>query len=163
MADEIRISVRNSICITDTGRALTCGNRYTVSFDFDAPWDRYPQKVVRIVWYDSKDRKLRYAERLTDSDRADLPPFYRTDLLLIGVYAGETLTSAAAAFPCRACITDNQPVHGQPEPDIYAQLLKYLQKLAEADGFVMGETASALDGAVRYTAGIAVFSPIGEE
>lgn len=128
---EISIRVREKIAQTVGSPQLVCGNSdYAVTFDFDAEWADYDEKTVRIVWLDKASGRLRRANVLFDGNAALLPAIYRTDQVLIGVYAGDIRTTTPVRVPCIGCITDDAPQHDDPPEDVYEQLLAYLERLA---------------------------------
>ena len=157
---EIGITVRNCIPEKDPNLSLVCGNSdYAVVFGFDAPWDAYEVKAARFVWFDQKLQKLMYSEQLFEGNTVRIPAFYRTDLLLVGVYAGDALASAPAVFPCSGCITDDDPVHDAPPPDIYAQMLEYLKRLdpPAPNGFAVGDGVPEANGVTQAEIGYAYY------
>ncbi|MBR4200965.1 MAG: hypothetical protein IKQ91_06775 [Oscillospiraceae bacterium] len=153
--NEIRIRIRNCIPQTEPNAALVCGNGdFTAVFDFDEAWDSFAVRIARFVWYDSQSRKMLFAETLFEGNSVRIPAVYHTDLLLVGVYAGDALTSAPAAIPCLGCITDNEPVHDPPDPDVYEQLLEYLSRLdPSGGGGAPVDAVPVADGSMRFTIG----------
>ena len=67
---------------------------------------------------------------LVTGDVCLAPALYDTAAVAVGVYAGNIHTTTPARIPCARCITDGEPLHEDPDPDIYEQLLQYLEELA---------------------------------
>ena len=127
---DIHITVRERIAQAEGDPEIVCGNSdYTAVFDFDAEWVAYPQKTLRTVWRDTETGRLVHVDTLFTGSSAALPPVWRTNQTLVGVYAGNIHTTTAAWIPCTACITDAAPHHDDPDDALYRQLLEYLANL----------------------------------
>ena len=130
---EIRIRVREKIAQVLGEPEIVCGNSdYTVTFDFDAEWAAFESKTVRFSYYEN-GVKRRYDTIMT-GDSVQIPAVWNTCELEIGVYAGDIRTTTPAAVPCLPCITDDEPVHPDPPPDVYAQLLELLEGMQGGGG-----------------------------
>ena len=141
MAD-ITIRVRNRIAEAVGSPEIICGNSdYIAVFDFDAEWDAYPVKTMRIVRKDMDSEKYLCTDVLFEGSRAVIPPVYRTAQILLGVYAGDIRTSTPVRIPCCSAGTMRQDIHPQPDADVYAQLLALMNRL---------QTEQTYAGAVRY-------------
>lgn len=152
---DIYITVRGKIAQIQAKAKIVCGNSdYTAVFDFDSEWDLYEQKTARFVWRDMRSGENRYYDTLFSGSAVQIPAVYNTDMLLIGVYAGDIRTTTPAHITCRGCITDGRPLHDDPPPDVYNQLMALL---AGQSGNVdaVGNASAAADGAMRYIIGIA--------
>ena len=113
---------------------IVCGNSGdTVRFLFDAEWDALPLKTMRVIRY-SGGLPL-YTDILFEGDTAPLPAVYDTPEITVGVYAGDIRTTTPIRIPCVCCIADSAPLHPDPQPDVYAQLLDYLSKLETGEPF----------------------------
>ena len=127
---DIYITVRNRVARTEGMPEIVCGNSdYTAVFDLDAEWEAYPVKTARMVWRDPDFGAYRFAEMLFEGSRVCLPPVYRVNQVWLGIYAGDIRTTAPVRIPCCACVSDGNAVHPDPPPDVYAQLLRYLERL----------------------------------
>ena len=139
--------------LTDPDAEIVCGNGdYLLALTFDSEWDSEPVKTVRFVW--QKNGQPMYADVLTDSDTAAIPVLSGTPEVAVGVYAGNIRTTSPARILCVPCITDGDPVHDDPPPDVYNQLMEYLASI-QSGGLTAGNAAVQGIGAVAYTAGIA--------
>lgn len=155
---EIRVTVRNRIAYTSDNPEIVCGNSdYSVLFDLDAEWDAFPVRTARMVWRDPDSGRNRYAEMLFEGSRVVLPPVYRVSQVLLGIYAGDIRTTAPVRIPCCACVTGSDAVHPDPAPDVYTQLLHYLELLQMKH--IYAGTAYVLAGGAAGRCGV----PLSEE
>lgn len=124
----IQISVREKIAQIQDNPEIVCGNSdYTVTFDFDEEWDAYENKTAHFYYLENGIP--REYDVIFSGDTVSVPAVWNTCELLVGAYAGDIRTTTAAAIPCIPCITDDEPVHSDPPPDVYAQLLDLLENM----------------------------------
>ena len=156
---ELTISIQNRKAAADPLAFLTGGNNSdTVRFVTDAEWDEYPEKTARFVgWCDS--RPVWYRDVLFTGDTVNIPEFYGTTSVGIGLYAGDVLTSTAAVVACLPPVTDTSPHHAPPDYDVYTQLLAYLSILAQGGTMPAGKSTAILGGTALYAAGEAQTEP----
>lgn len=154
---DIQITVNDKIAQIQGKAEIVCGNsNYTAVFDFDSEWDLYEQKTARFVWRDMRSGENRYYDVLFSGSAVQIPAVYNTDMLLVGVYAGDIRTTTPAHIQCRDCITDGAPLHDDPPQDVYNQLMAYLAQIAQGGGIgAVGHASVAADGMMQYAAGIA--------
>ena len=139
---ELNITVRGRVAEISDEPQIVCGNSdYAAVFDFDAEWDAYPVKTMRIVRKDMDSEKYLFTDVLFEGNRAVIPPVYRTAQILLGVYAGDIRTTTPVRIPCCSAGTKRQDIHPQPDADVYAQLLTLMERL---------KTEQTYAGAVRY-------------
>ena len=132
---DIMFTVREKIAQVQGTPEIVCGNSdYAAVFDFDSEWDAYDMKTARFVWRDNRTGKMLYSDSIFTGNTAPMPPVYNTFLLLAGVYAGDIHTTTPARIPCAGCITDSAPLHPEPAPDLYEQLLAYLEEIVGGSG-----------------------------
>ena len=130
---DIQITVRNKIAQVQGNPEIVCGNSdYTVTFDFDAEWDAYEHKTSHFSFLENG--VPRYFDVIFTGDSVQIPAVWNTCELLIGAYAGDIRTTTAAAVPCVPCITDDEPVHPDPPPDVYAQIVELLEGMQGEKG-----------------------------
>lgn len=123
---DIQITVRNKIAQVQGNPEIVCGNSdYTVTFDFDAEWNAYETKTAHFSFLENG--VPRYFDVIFTGNSVQIPAVWNTCEMLIGAYAGDIRTTTAAAVPCVPCITDDQPVHPDPPPDVYAQIVELLE------------------------------------
>lgn len=159
---DISIKIREKVAQVQNTPQIVCGNSdYAAVFDFDSDWDDYDEKTARMVWHDIQTGRLMHADVLFTDSTAVLPAIYNAFEVLIGVYAGDIRTTTPARIPCCGCITDDASVHPEPPPDVYAQLLAYLEELAKpSEGVIIGTASLAAAGTAQYVAGIAEYSEV---
>ena len=146
----------------DPDAEIVCGNGdYLLSLTFDSEWDSEPVKTVRFVWQSGGQPV--YADVLTDGDTAAVPVLSDTPEVAVGVYAGNIRTTTPARIPCERCITDGAPVHDNPPPDVYDQLLEYLNEIASGGAAPSGQIVIRLSGAAGGIGGQAVVTETEEE
>ena len=125
---EISVTVRDKIAQVQENPEIVCGNSdYTMTFDFDEEWDAYENKTARFSFLENGIP--RYFDVLFSGDTVSIPPVWNTCEILAGVYAGDIHTTTPAAIPCVPCITDDEPVHPDPPPDVYEQLLEAVEAM----------------------------------
>lgn len=128
----ISVMVREKIAQTQGTPEIVCGNSdYAVTFDFDDEWSGYEFKTARFVWCDLKTGKVKHSDVVFDGDICMAPVLYDTAAVAIGVYAGDIHTTTPARVPCARCITDGVHEHGEPDPDVYEQILACLREMAK--------------------------------
>lgn len=132
---DISIKIRDKIAQVQGSPQIICGNSdYCAVFDFDAEWGDYDAKTMHIVWRDISSGNFRHYDVQFSGSTAVLPALYGCDCACIGVYAGDIRTTTPARVPCLRCITDGEPYHDDPPPDIYLQLMDYMEQIIEGGG-----------------------------
>lgn len=127
----VDVTVENKIASTTGTPEIVCGNNdYAFVFTFDSEWSMFTEKTARFVWCDLRSGKIMHKDVLVTGDVCLAPALYDTAAVAVGVYAGNIHTTTPARIPCARCITDGEPLHEDPDPDIYEQLLQYLAELA---------------------------------
>ena len=127
---DISITVRSKIAELQGLQQIVCGNSdYVAVFDLDSDWDEYDLKTAHFVWNDMRSGKMQEYELVFSGSSVQIPAIYRTDLLLIGIYAGNIRTTSPARIPCIRCITDEESGHPAPAPDIYEELLEAIEDI----------------------------------
>jgi hypothetical protein len=125
---EISVTVRDKIAQVHENPEIVCGNSdYTMTFDFDEEWDAYENKTARFSFLENGIP--RYYDVLFSGDTVSIPAVWNTCEILAGVYAGDIHTTTTAAIPCVPCITEDEPVHPDPPPDVYEQLLEAVEAM----------------------------------
>ena len=135
---EITITVTEKIAAAQGSPMIVCGNSdYAVKFIFDSEWDRYAQKTAHIRYF--RNGRYQYDEVLFEGDTVEAE---------IGVFAGDIHTTTPARSPCARCITDGAPVHADPQPDVYNQLLEYLAAIQNGEPFAFSDVQAVSAGGV---------------
>ena len=143
----INVSIRNRVAEpADDAPAYICGNAgYTVVFDFDDEWSGIEIKTMRVTWLDTFTGQQRHIDAEFAGTQLSLPIITDAYEIGIGVYVGDSMTTTAAHLPCERSITDGATYHDEPAPDLYAQLLAFLQNDAQ-NALIMGATATIIEG-----------------
>lgn len=134
---EIQIHIANKNAIVQGTPHIVCGNSdYEIRFSFDAEWESYTAKTARFAY--CRNGKMLHEDVLFEGDTVTAPPLYGVYEVAVGVYAGDIHTTTPARIPCTSCITDGDPTHDAPTPDVYDQLMEYLAKIAsgQSNGIV---------------------------
>ena len=143
----INVSIRVRVAeLADDAPAYICGNEgYTVVFDFDEEWDDIEVKTMRVTWLDTFTGQQRHIDTEFAGAQLSLPVIADAYEIGIGVYVGNIMTTTAAHLPCERSITDGATYHDEPAPDLYAQLLAFLQSNTQ-NALIMGATATIIEG-----------------
>ena len=126
---ELTVTVRNRRAYADLPM-LVCGNGdYEAHFDLDSEWDAFPRKTACFAY--RRNGQEIHREVHFSGDRCTVPVLSGTDLVSVGLYAGDVRTTVPARIPCRESITElnSEPYSGAP--DAYHALM---QQLAEISG-----------------------------
>lgn len=159
---EIQIRIRDKIAQVQGNPCIICGNSdYTIAFTFDSEWDAYTAKTARFAY--CRDGVFLYKDVLFDGSSVPVPTLYGICEVAVGVYAGNIRTTTPARIPCERCITDGAPVHDNPPPDVYDQLLEYLNEIASGGAAPSGQIVIRLSGAAGGIGGQAVVTETEEE
>ena len=151
---EITVTVRDKTAAACGDPVIVCGNSdCTVTFDLDSDWDGFPLKTARFVWLSGG--ALLHQDVLFEGNVCAVPVLRDTYEVSVGLYAGSICTSSPARIPCARCITDGCVPRPDPAPDVYEQLLAYLEAMQQdsapppasagfcAAGFCTGTVGSA--------------------
>jgi len=124
---EITVTVREKIAQAEQGAAIVCGNSdYTIRFDLDSEWAGYPLKTAVFSYV--RDGARQHQDLTFSGNSVQAPVMWGVTSVSVGILAGNLRTSTGAVIPCTASVTQSDPVHPAPAPDIYMQLLAYLEQ-----------------------------------
>lgn len=167
---EILINVINKIPqLSGDVRQITADNAdYTIRFAFDDDW-REGEKRVYFV----RENGFAYPVGLTEDDIASVPSVNGVQLrtsLFVGVQQGSVKTSRPCMIPVYRAITDMIDDSAvQPEPSMWEDVLKRLEKLEKNGGgsggtaFETGFGLSLEDGVLSAEVGAESFHEITNE
>jgi len=131
----LNVNVRNKIAKGD-GQIVVCDNSdYIVNFDFDSEWDEFNVKTMRLVFSNGE-----YNEVVFTGNQCDLPVIQSRNGFSIGVYAGNIHTTVSAWFDCAKSILTDGTQHGEPTPDVYAQIIEMIES-----GMIKGDPGNGID------------------
>ena len=122
------ISVKDKIAALTNDAMYVCGNSdFVVNFSFDAEWDAYDTKTARFAY------KGTYQDQVFRGTRCPVPIIHDTQIIMVGVFAGNLHTTTAACIGARRSILSGSGVPADPAPDVYAQIMELIQGLGEPD------------------------------
>ena len=122
---DVKINVAGKIATALGAPVIICGNSdYLARFTFDEEWSDYDVKTARFV-YQSRG-EMHSQDVVFEGDTAAVPVMAGVQEVLVGVYAGDLHTTTPARIPCERSILCWEPVHDEPTPDVYNQLLALL-------------------------------------
>ena len=130
--------------------SIVCGNSdYMIDFTFDAEWEKHRFKTARFL----------YSGHAVDvpfeGTTVAVPILHDTDLLSVGVFAGDLQTTTPASIPCIKSILCQAGLPPDPEPDVYNQIMALINSGGGtgSEGTGTDGTASALVSAHNVSAG----------
>lgn len=124
---EMIVQVRNKMLrrIGGVNHFVSRNKDYTIQFQFDESWDNVRTKMAVFAYEDGE-----YGSEIFDGDTCNVPEFPREGRILIGVKAGEDLSTELLCIPvCKSAddvITDE---YDEPDPKIYEQILDIINNL----------------------------------
>lgn len=124
---EMIVQVRNKILrrIGGVNHFVSHNKDYTIQFQFDESWDNVRTKMTVFAYEDGE-----YGSEIFDGDTCNVPELPREGRILIGVKAGEDLSTELLCIPvCKSAddvITDE---YDEPDPKIYEQILDIINNL----------------------------------
>lgn len=122
------ISVKDKIAVLTNREMYVCGNSdFVVDFSFDAEWDAYDTKTARFAY------KGTYQDQVFQGTECPVPIIHDTQIIMVGVFAGNLHTTTAACISARRSILSGSGVPADPAPDVYAQIMELIQGLGDPD------------------------------
>lgn len=124
---EMIVQVRNKILrrIGGVNHFVSHNKDYTIQFQFDESWNNVRTKMAVFAYEDGE-----YGSEIFDGDTCKVPELPREGRILIGVKAGEDLSTELLCIPvCKSAddvITDE---YDEPDPKIYEQILDIINNL----------------------------------
>lgn len=139
----IQIQIRDKVAVNLTPEEIiVCGNSgYVVEFSFDDEWSAEAVKTARFVY--RKNGKNYYEDVPFSGSSLKAPVLSDINYVLVGVYAGNLITTTPAVITCEKSILCGSGKHEEFTPDLYNALMdEFDRKLAgKADaGYGYGET-----------------------
>ena len=151
---EITIKVRDKIAQATGTPTIVCGNAdYTVVFDLDAEWTPYNLKTARFNY--TRDGVRLHQDVAFTGSSCTAPVMNDLYAVEIGVYAGNIHTSTTARIPCERSATGDAAQHPDPMPDVYDQLLSYLENYTPGAPFAFSDVQAVSNGMIADEIAIA--------
>lgn len=121
----INVTVTDKVATVQGAPVIVCGNSdYNITFSFDAEWDDYDLKTARFVY--SSGGVMHNTDVIFEGNTVTAPVLSGVSEVYVGVYAGNLHTSTPARIYCKQSILCGEPVHAEPTPDVYNQLMELL-------------------------------------
>ena len=118
---DIKVTVRNKIAVGD-GTEIVCGNSdYTVVFDFDAEWEAFDAKTMRVRFTNDT-----YKDVVFNGTSCILPIVQNSVGVDIGVFAGALHTTSVATFDCVKSILSGGGSPDTSEPIIDSSIIELI-------------------------------------
>lgn len=118
---DIKVTVRNKIAVGD-GTEIVCGNSdYTVVFDFDAEWEAFDAKTMRVRFTNDT-----YKDVVFNGTSCILPIVQNSVGVEIGVFAGALHTTSVATFDCVKSILSGGGSPDTSEPIIDPSIIELI-------------------------------------
>lgn len=107
----LHISVKNKVATYQQRDGnIVCGNSdYHITFAFDSEWDVYESKTARFIWNGN------YVDVIFTGNTVTVPMLSKTNLLKVGIYAGELSTTTSAEIPCIFSVLCESATAGTPD------------------------------------------------
>lgn len=139
MAYTINVQVRGKIASAINPPTYICGNSdYMIAFDLDDEWTAYDIKTARFSW------EGKHEDVVFTGDECPVPVISNTYGFRVGVFAGDLRTTTAAYIPAKKSILCEEGMPADPEPDVYAQLMKRIDEIA-GGGASEADIAAAIE------------------
>ena len=89
---------------------IVCGNSdYQITFTFDEEWGVYDTKTARFIW------NGKHTDQPFVGNICPVPIIRNTELVTVGVYAGDLCTTTPASIPCkRSILCESSTVQNEP-------------------------------------------------
>ena len=138
----IQIQVRDKVAVNLTPeKVIVCGNSgYEVEFLFDDEWASEAVKTARFVY--RKGGQNYFDDVVFSGTTVKAPVLSNINYVLVGVYAGDIITTTPAAVECDKSILCGSGMHEDPTPDVYNQLVELINSVGVTDE----QIASAVEG-----------------
>lgn len=129
----IQIQVREKVAINLTPEeVIVCGNNgYEVEFLFDDEWASETVKTARFVYRNGGQNY--FDEVVFSGNTVKAPVLSNINYVLVGVYAGDLITTTPAVVECDKSILCGSGTHKDPTPDVYNQLVELINKGGATD------------------------------
>ena len=142
----IYITVTQKIATSSARKKIVCGNSdYQIKFTFDNEWSAYSKKTARLIW------NGKYYDIEFTGDTCSIPVLTDTEVLRVGVYAGDLRTTTPATILCQKSILcggeEPNPGTGQNYTNEAKAAAEEAKAVANEIKAMVEETQAAIDKA----------------
>lgn len=131
---ELPISIKNRISLYTGKKQLVCGNSdYELVFTFDDEWSGETYKTA-YIWYVAEDGSVGLHPILFQGERCRVPLVPDAVKILVGVRAGNLMTTTNAEILCQRTGLDSSTIQPAPPEDLYNQILAILNGMSGGSG-----------------------------
>ena len=124
----IEISVQNRVAWQTNATDYICGNSdFVVGFVFDNEWDEFETKTARFI------HGGEHTDIVFTGKECKVPKILNVKRMEVGVFAGDLYTTTPALVHCRKSILCDSGIPADPPPDVYAQVMEFLNNGVSAE------------------------------
>lgn len=124
----IEISVQNLVAWQTNSTDYVCGNsEFVVGFVFDKEWDKIETKTARFI------HGGEHTDIVFTGKECKVPKIFNVKRMEVGVFAGDLQTTTPAIVNCRKSILCDSGTPADPSPDVYEQVMEFLNKGVSAE------------------------------
>ena len=124
----IEISVQNLVAWQTNSTDYVCGNsEFVVGFVFDSEWDKIETKTARFI------HGGEHTDIVFTGTECKVPKIFNVKRMEVGVFAGDLQTTTPAVVHCRKSVLCDSGAPADPPPDVYAQVMEFLDKGVSAE------------------------------
>jgi hypothetical protein len=142
MKKTLHIQVKNKIATyKQRGGAVVCGNTdYQIAFDFDAEWDKYPEKTARFIW------NGRHFDQPFTGNVCPMPMVFDTTSCSVGVYVEDLETTTPAKIDCLKSVLCGGTQKHDGNNQVYADEAKDAADQAKSSAKQADNSANSAEG-----------------
>lgn len=124
----IEISVQNLVAWQTNSTDYVCGNsEFVVGFVFDKEWNEFETKTARFI------HGGEHTDIVFTGTECKVPKIFNVKSMEVGVFAGDLSTTTPAVVHCRKSILCKSGTPAAPTPDVYAQVMEFLNNGVSAE------------------------------
>lgn len=128
MVRTIEVSVKDRIAWQTNRTEYICGNSdFVVDFAFDDEWANADHKTARFI------HGAEHTDVPFTGNRCEIPKIFGVKTMEVGVFSGDLRTTTGATVLCKKSILCDDGTPADPPPDVYAQVMEFLNKGVSAE------------------------------
>jgi len=140
MNKTIYVAVQGKIATANKDALYICGNSdFVIEFDFDEEWEAFTAKTARFSYNGS------YTDIVFSGTRCAVPVLSNIYGFKVGVFAGDLHTTTPAYVAAKKSILCEHGTPVEPEPDVYAQIMEEMNRMADSVGAEVKARLTALE------------------